>query len=368
MTDSILLPPKSQWPVDGLAASTPVRVVAGNALPARSTLADALRNTKRAQVLLHPLDARITKVNVPRLSKDKLKQAVPLALEDRLLSDPREVSISTGERSGEALEVAFTDRAALTEVRALMRTLGGASATVAPMTAAINPKALPCAWVEGDSAVLWMGEECAVVPTAVLPAAADRAGNAGRVYGDGIEPEDLPAGWGNEFGVPPLTAARLAFEDPTQAQAAWKMWKAPLILAGLTVLAGMVGMYAYWRMLASESGALRTAINQSFTKALPVTPMTDDPVNQLKRALTTGGSGASTFERLVDASDRAAQSLPPNTVATLEFAAERATLKFGKDKMNQAARAPFEAAAKDAGLAVAWNIDGSAVLTLGPAK
>jgi type II secretion system protein L len=367
MTDSILLPPKSQWPTEGLAAATPVRVVSGTALPARSTLAEALRNTKRAQVLLHPLDARITKANVPRLSKEKLKQAVPLALEDRLLSDPREVAITTGERIGEALEVAFTERALLGELRGLMRSLGGAGATVAPMTAAINPKALPCAWVEGETAVLWMGDECAVVPTAVLPAAADRAGNAGRVYGDGIEPDLLPAGWGNEFGVPPLVPARLKFEDPTQAKAAWQMWRAPLVLAGLTVLAGMIGMYAYWRMLASESTALRDAMSKSFAKALPATPMVD-PVVQLKRALTTGGSGASTFERLVDAADRAAQTLPPNTIATLEFAAERATLKFGKDKMTPALRTPFESAAKEAGLAVAWNIDGSAILTLGPAK
>jgi type II secretion system protein L len=367
MTDSILLPPKNQWPIEGLAASTPVRVVVGNALPARSTLSEALRNTKRAQVLLHPLDARTTKVNVPRLAKDKLKQAVPLALEDRLLSDPREVAISTGERSGEALEVAFTDRSVLSELRTLMRNYGAAGSTVAPLTAAINPKALPCAWVEGETACVWMGDECAVVPTAVLPSAADRAGNAGRVYGDGIEPELLPAGWGNEFGVPPLAAARLAFEDPTQAKAAWKTWKVPLVLAGFTVVAGMLGMYAYWRMLASEATALRESMGRSFTKALPSTPMVD-PVSQLQRAITTGGSGASDFERLIDAADRAAQNLPASAVATMEFAVGRATLKFGKDKMTTALRGPFESAAKEAGLTVAWNVDGSAILSLGPAK
>jgi type II secretion system protein L len=367
MTDSILLPPKSQWPVEGLAASTQVRVIAGTAMPARSTLSEALRNTKRAQVLLHPLDARITKVNVPRLAKDKLKQAVPLALEDRLLSDPREVAITTGERDGEALEVAFTDRAVLSELRTLMRNHGAAGATVAPLTAAINPKALPCAWVEGDTACVWMGDECAVVPTTVLPAAADRAGNAGRVYGDGIEPELLPAGWGNEFGVPPLSAARITFEDPTQNKAAWKAWKAPLILAGVTFVVGILGMYAYWRMLASEATVLREAMAKSFAKAMPATPMVD-PVEQLKRSLTTGGSGASGFERLVDAADRAAQSLPASAITEMEFAAERATLKFGKDKMTPALRAPFESAAKEAGLSVAWNVDGSAILSLGPAK
>jgi type II secretion system protein L len=367
MTDSILLPPKSQWPVDGLAAATPVRVVKGTALPARATFAEALRSAKRGQVLLHPLDARVTKVNVPRLAKEKLKQAVPLALEDRLLSDPREVAIATGERVGEALEVAFTDRTVLAEVRGLMRSLGAAGLHLAPMTAAVNPRALPCAWVEGETACLWMGDECAVVPTSVLPSAADRAGNAGRVYGDGIEPELLPAGWGNEFGVPPLAPARLKFEDPTQSKAQWQMWRAPLILAGLTLVAWMIGMYGYWRMLASESAALRDSMAKSFTKALPSTPMVD-AVAQLKRALTTGGTGASSFERLVDAADRAAQTLPPATIATLEFAGERATLKFGKDKMTQAQRPPFEAAAKEAGLAVAWNIDGSAILTLGAAK
>jgi hypothetical protein len=201
----------------------------------------------------------------------------------------------------------------------------------------------------------------------VLPSAADRAGNAGSVYGDGIEPELLPAGWGNEFGVPPLVPARLKFEDPTQARAQWQTWRAPLILAGLTIVVWMIGMFGYWRMLASESTALRDAIGKSFTKAMPGTPMVD-PIAQLKRALTTGGSGASGFERLVDAADRAAQTLPPATIATLEFAGERATLKFGKDKMTPALRTPFESAAKDAGLAVAWNIDGSAVLTLGAAK
>ncbi|MFM2398382.1 MAG: hypothetical protein RL341_539 [Pseudomonadota bacterium] len=368
MTDSILLPPKSLWPADGLAAATPVRLVSGTALPSRATFAEALRSAKRGQVLLHPLDARITKVNVPRLAKDKLKQAVPLALEDRLLSDPREVAISTGERVGEALEVAFTDRTILAEVRGLMRTLGAANVALAPMTAAVNPRALPCAWVEGDTSCLWIGDECAVVPTAVLPSAADRAGNAGRVYGDGIEPELLPAGWGNEFGVPPLVAARLKFEDPTQAKAQWQTWRVPLVLAGLTLVAWMIGMFAYWRMLAHESAALRDAMSKSFAKAMPATPMTTDPITQLKSRLTTGGSGASSFERLVDSADRAAQTLPPATIATLEFAGERATLKFGKDKMTPALRAPFESAAKEAGLAVAWNIDGSAILTLGAAK
>lgn len=130
-----------------------------------------LRWLKRLQggvplfLLLHPQDARTAWVKLPRLPAEKLSRAAALSLEEQVLTDPQELVVTVGERSGDLVAVCFTDKALLAQLKSTLTQLGHSQAPVGAAAGALKGDAV---WLEGGLACIFRAGDCAVVPAEVI--------------------------------------------------------------------------------------------------------------------------------------------------------------------------------------------------------
>jgi type II secretion system protein L len=359
MSDLILLCPVASLDAGAFASDSPVWRLTGSQ-PQRSTLAAALTGARRPVVLLHPADARLARLKLPALGRDKLQRAAVLALDDQVLTDPASMAVALGRRHDDLQEVVLADRGLLAGLRTALTQCGVGQTPVGAAAGALPAGALPCAMVDGDDAVLFHAQGAVCIPLAQLPFVAQMAGIAGGVlYGT----QSAPEGWTAHAGMPPFEVPQILFVDAKAQSAALKRWRVPLILAGLCLVGWMIGLLAWRSVVQGESDRLRGEILAQFKKVLPNAPLLD-PVAQLRQAATQGGA-ASSFERLMDAADKAAAALPPQAVASSDFNADRLVLRFAKDKFNAGARGQFETAARAAGLTLSWTSELAVTLSLG---
>lgn len=359
MADLILLPAVADLADGTFASDTPVWRLSAVGGGIRATLAQALTGVRSPVLLLHPQDARSARVKVPRLAAENLARAAALALEDQVISDPQQLVLAIGERRGDLLDVTFTDKALLSQLKSALGQLGAPQAPVGAAAAALQGDAV---WLDGERACVFREGQCAVVPVAAVQlAVADMPPCS--IYGatEGVE---IPAGWQSKSGVPPFAVPATLFIDIKSRNAARRVWRLPAALLGVLALTWIVGLTVWWQVLESEAKRLNTAIADQFAKALPGTPITDDPILQLQRASSAGTVATTPFEKAVIAADKAAAALPAQTVLSAEFTAGRLTLKLAKDKVTPAIKTQFEAAVRDAGLKLSWLSAESVALSM----
>ncbi len=361
MVDLIVLPPLAHLADRVYGADTPVWRVSSPGKAMRCTLAQAFKGGRTPVLLLHPQDARIAWVKLPRLPAEKLARAAALSLEEQVLTDPQELVVTVGERSGDLVAVCFTDKALLAQLKSTLTQLGHSQAPVGAAAGALKGDAV---WLEGGLACIFRAGDCAVVPAEVISLVTTELAQC-TVYvsdSDTASERTWPEGWQEKLALPPFTTPSMLFIDRKTRDAARRLWRVPFLLAALCAIAWVLGLTIWWQVLKAEAARRQSAIAQQFAKALPGTPIVD-PVVQLQRA-AHGGGPTTTFEQIVLAADKAAASLPAQTVLSAEYSGERLTLKLAKDKLTPAVKTQFELAARNARLRINWLNAESVALSL----
>ena len=351
MADLIVLPALSSLTDGVYTADTIVWRISSPAKPLRCTLAQALTGSRRPVVLLHPQDARIAQIKLPRLPAEKLARAAALALEEQILTDPQELVLATAERDNTFIKLSFTDRQVLAQLKSTLTQLGYLQTPVGAAAAALKENAV---WLEGEQACVFRAEDCVVLPKQALALLTGQLSEC-TVYGSELENNaalGLPEDWIIKPGLPPFTFPSMLFIDSKTRQAARRLWRTPAILAVLCAISWVGGLGLWWQVLKLQSHQMQAAIAQEFAKVLPGTPILD-PVLQLQRA-TQGGGQLSPFERVMAAADKAAASLPAQTVLAADYSGEKLTLKLAKEKLSPAVKTEFETAARNAHLRISW--------------
>jgi|GEM_PF-4351259 len=351
MADLIVLPALSSLTDGVYTADTIVWRISSPAKPIRCTLAQALIGLRRPVVLLHPQDARIAQVKLPRLPAEKLARAAALALEEQILTDPQELVLAIGERDNTFIRLSFTDRQVLAQLKSTLTQLGHMQTPIGAVATALKENAI---WVEGEQACVFRKEDCAVLPKQALALVTGQLPHC-TVYGSELENTTalgLPEDWTIKPGLPPFTLPSMLFMDSKARQATRRLWRTPAILAVLCIITWVGGLSLWWQLLKLQSHQMQAAIAQQFAKVLPGTPILD-PVLQLQR-VTQGGGQLSPFERVMLAADKAAASLPAQTVLAADYAGEKLTLKLAKEKLSPAVKTQFETAARNAHLRISW--------------
>lgn len=362
MSDLILLPSAATLASGGFASDTGVwRLAAGQTQ--RMTLAAALNESRRPVVLLHPADARLAQVKVPPMNRERSLRAAALALDEQLLGESGSLQVALGERIGDLLRIALVDRALITSLRTLLGQLGAAQAPIGPLAAALPPTQMPALWgVDGEIFLFSTEATLSLPPEDAATVLALGATATGTTYG--LAPLD---GWTTGGSLPPLQVPSILFSNGQAGKQLWKAWRAPSYLAAACALAALAGLSLWWQALNGEATRLQDSMRAQFVKALPGTPMTSSPVEQLRAALT-GGSGASTFERLLEASDRAAASWPRDLLQGADYGNERLTLRFAAKGLDASAKTQIESSLKGVGLNAQWTGETTALVTAGSAR
>ena len=361
MVDLIVLPPLAHLADRVYGADTPVWRVSSPGKAMRCTLAQAFKGGRTPVLLLHPQDARIAWVKLPRLPAEKLARAAALSLEEQVLTDPQELVVTVGERSGDLVAVCFTDKALLAQLKSTLTQLGHSQAPVGAAADALKGDAV---WLEGGLACIFRAGDCAVAPAEVISLVTTELARCTVYVSDSETASERtwPEGWQEKLALPPFTAPSMLFIDRKTRDAARRLWRVPFLLAALCAIAWVLGLTIWWQVLKAEAARRQSAIAQQFAKALPGTPIVD-PIVQLQRA-AHGGGPTTTFEQIVLAADKAAASLPAQTVLSAEYAGERLTLKLAKDKLTAPVKTQFEAAARNARLRINWLNAESVALSL----
>jgi len=128
------------------------------------------------------------------------------------------------------------------------------------------------------------------------------------------------------------------FANGGMAGVDWNIWRLPIALAVLIVVAQLIGMNARWLTLRAEQKRLDTAMRSQLQTAFPNTPVILDPPAQMRRQveqlrLAAGKSAPEDFLPLADRFAQAATGLAPDALLALDYhgRALTVTLKDGTD-------------------------------------
>jgi len=312
----------------------------------RDTVLATLAQRRTAVCFATPgADTRLLLLPVAPEEKKHLNQSLPYALEEQVAVDVDTLHFASCPLEDDLYAVAITARARIEEWQALLADLPGIAQWIP------EPLLLPwqdgewCLVVEGESAIIRVGQ-CAGftverelvnalsrsvlaeagTPRAVIVYGADQAADTA------LLPEELrdKVQWrrGN------LCAALLLIEAPQvrlnllQGDFAprlplaqwWRQWRAvAAVLAGAFVLQ-MGAVFAEYRNLSAQNLALRGAVEESYRRAFPQGAVVDAE-KQLRRQLDAlGGTGqASGFVGLLDRVGGAIAGMPGTTIASINY-------------------------------------------------
>ncbi len=300
--------------VEGTAIAIPWRLCGARGELLRSGLdaPGSMPAAERCHIVLPASRVLLSSVKPPAQNRRKFMQALPYAVEDRIMADPVSIHVAAGEvRENGEMPVAIVDRAWLGRVLDALRGCG-----IRPVRAEVETLLAPCKI--GEWTLVWRahggflrqgphsgipldGGDAEHPPSALQLAisAADNPPGSIQLYLDGASLPDLDA-WSSRLGIPvtaggewqrPATAEQginlLQGEFAARSMhAGWLPRLRPaLILASLILGLHVIFTIGDWAMLKFEKHRLAASMEQSFRKAFPDAKVIVDAPLQMRRNL-----------------------------------------------------------------------------------
>jgi general secretion pathway protein L len=316
-------------------------------------LADAAPQTKgrRVTALLPAERVTLLHVEVPSRNPQKVLQAVPYMLEDKLAEDVETLHFALGARSAAGQLVAAVGRAYMQEQLDALAAAGLESAHLVPDVCAIAPEPeTVVAVLEGDTVLArfpdgsGFGTDRALAVHLLRRRLADNAGIARMVlYGTPEEMDSFDAALADlplerlrrprEGGMLPLLANSLShqrgldllqgdFKNQTPMQEHWRQWRLAAALLAACVLLGLAQQVTSYLRLRHQAAALDAQVVQIFTQAMPGShAQAGSEVQQMKQRLAElqGGSSAGSLLGLLDALGTGLGSNPSIQVTAVSY-------------------------------------------------
>lgn len=334
MAESLYLElPRADEPVRWLLVDT-----VGNRIGhvQQGSLADAAPQAKGRRVIAFLPAERVTltHVEVPSRNPQKVLQAVPFMLEDKLAEDVESLHFALGARDGTRQLVAAVGRAHMQELLASLAAAGLSPARLIPDVCAVTPEpATAVAVVEGGIALLRFPDgsgfgadtdlavqllkrrasaEGSDLTRVVIHASLEEA-EAFDARLEGLTQERIKQTLPD--GRLPLLAHSLAsqrgldllqgaFKLQTSFQEHWRQWRLAAFLLVACLALGLVQQIASYMRLRHQAAGLDAQVQQLFTQAMPgsrLQPGTE--MEQMKQRLSAlqGGNSAGSLLVLLDA-------------------------------------------------------------------
>jgi len=317
----------------------------GERLDAGSDPLASMPRTEACELVIPAEAVLLTRATLPRGSKQKMRQVLAYAIEDRLVADPDAVHVAAGPKLADGQTVlAAVDKAWLARVLARLDAAGLRPRNAWPetMLAALPAEGWVMVW-DGRGGFLRSGEHAGISldggsptqpPTALALSVAEAHAAATLPHrlllrlSAGAPPPDLEA-WSNALGMPvELGAAWTPLQHPEAAGGAidllqgafapsnpmrewWPQVRLPLILAGLIVLLQVGATTTDWLLLTFEKQRLQASMEKSFREAFPDARVVVDAPLQMQRNLAElrGAAGQLTAGDFLPLLGRAAGAL-----------------------------------------------------------
>jgi general secretion pathway protein L len=291
----------------------------GEALDAGSAALADLPRTDACELVIPAERVLLTHALLPRGSRQKMRQLLPYAIEDKLVNDPDTVHVAAGAtRPDGQLALAAVDKAWLARVLARLNAAGLHPRSAWPET--LLPALPPDGWVmvwDGRSGFLRSGAQAGLSldegsagqpPAALILSVAEARATASlpkqlqvRLHPGAASP-DIDV-WREALGVPvELGEAWLPMQHPDTPSGAinllqgefassnlardwWPALRVPLILASLLLLLQVGATTTEWVLLKREKQQLQSAMEQHFRTAFPDARVVVDAPLQMQRNL-----------------------------------------------------------------------------------
>ncbi len=347
---------------------------------------DALPSVRQATLIFDARDVTLIHIKLPPLSGVKLRQALPNAVEDRLLQDPQSCLFAMGPAvaSGEARLVAVTDKSWLDFVvgaferrgihitRAIPAQLAAPfDADTASVICAQDGLALRTAlhdglgWTAGEdknNRIDALGSALATVlippgETADLNEVADAAGEARPA---GLPAHKIVALVEDDSWLYPVTTVAKRLNLPVEfeplpipepsvvdlldgrggssvgrkiADIDWRAWRLPAGLAAACLAVFLLGINLHWGKLASEKAELRAEMERRFRETFPKSTTVVDPLLQMEREVArmragAGQTGPEDFLPLMTRFSQALGGQADDALTSLEYRDGRLLVSF----------------------------------------
>ncbi|MDQ1315383.1 MAG: Type secretion system protein GspL [Pseudomonadota bacterium] len=309
------------WPDDEPAAALPwCRLGArGERLASGSAPLADLPHDEACELILPAELVLLTGAVLPRGSRQKMRQMLPYAIEDKLVTEPDAVHVVAGSTLADGqTALAAIDKAWLARVLARLGESGLRPRNAWPET--LLPELPADGWVmvwNGRGGFLRSGAQSGMSldggstaqPPAALSLSVARAREAAALprrlllrMGEGAPPPDLEA-WSHALGMaveagvewaplrhPDIPGGGIdllqgAFAASGLARNGWPDLRLPLILAGLIAALQIGATTTEWWLLSREKQQLRAAMEKSFRDAFPDARVVVDAPLQMQRNL-----------------------------------------------------------------------------------
>ncbi len=363
----IHLPP--DWPDTDAAATLPwcrigargERIDAGRAPLAGLPSADACELVIPSELVL------LTTAALPRGSRQKLRQLLPYAIEDRLGGEPETVHVATGHAVGDGqTALAAIDKGWLARALLRLRERDLRPRNAWPET--LLPPLPAGGWVmvwsggggflrSGAQAGLHLDGGSAEAPPPALLLSLAQARAAGHPpqalqvrLEEGVAPPPWNV-WRDALGIPveagapwaPLQQPEIAvgainllqgtFAGSDLRRSGWQALRLPLALAALIALVQVGATTTEWLLLDREKQRLRASMERSFREAFPDARVVVDAPLQMQRNLAElrHAGGEALPSDFVPLLARAAAALDPDSRGRLRevhYAADQLRLAF----------------------------------------
>lgn len=252
----------------------------------------------------------LTRANVVAKTKQRLRQAVPFALEDRLLDDVSGLHFALGEQEGNAVVVAVAD---VSNMHAWLAALGDKATNIHAMV----PDVLLLPWRTETISVAFDGDRALVRTGANAGFVCDRdnladllsrtaSENVGEIRVWGAEEQSLPSSLagrvvhaGDETAddlmghcktLPSVDLMEGNFVSNAGSSDTRRFWRMAVVAAAAWVVLSFGYAVNDYRMLASRSKRLGQEIETVFRETFPQGERMVNPRVQMERALSVRGA------------------------------------------------------------------------------
>ena len=281
---------------------------------------DKIPKATRCELILAAGAVLLTQVKLPPAGRQKLRQLLPFAVEDKIFSDPETVHVAAGMRRADGITpVAVVEKNWFAEVLAKLR------ATGLQPDAALAETCLPdlepgiwCVVWNGHDGFVRTGESSGMVLDAGIltapPVGLERALQEAKASGSGPERIVVRASgqqavaapverWSEALGVPVVHGAAWDWTSPQRhagspvnllqgdfapasgVEDLLPRLKPVLLFAALIVGLQGLAMSVDWWLLKRESRQLQAEMESSFRALFPEAKNVTDPALQMKRKL-----------------------------------------------------------------------------------
>ncbi|HEX4301019.1 MAG TPA: type II secretion system protein GspL [Gammaproteobacteria bacterium] len=319
----------------------------------QGSLAEAAPQSKgrRVTALLPAERVTLLHVEVPSRNPQKVLQAVPYMLEDKLAEDVETLHFALGARSDAGQLVAAVGRAYMREQLDALAAAGLESAHLVPDVCAIAPEPeTVVAVLEADTVLARFPDGSGFGTDRTLAVHLLRrrlTGDAGItrivMHGSPEEMDALDAALADlplerlrqprEAGMLPLLANSLThqrgldllqgeFKNQTPMQEHWRQWRLAAMLLAACLLLSLAQQVSSYLRLRHQAAALDAQVVQLFTQAMPGSRLqTGTEVQQMKQRLAElqGGNSAGSMLGLLDALGTGLGSNPSIQVTAVSY-------------------------------------------------